>query len=572
MKFGIKWKMIIGFVAVLLIFAGAMGFALHSVSFLQKNVKTTHDHPLTVTRAVIRIEMLLTAMHRSMKDVAMSKGVEERMKYMAIVDEYESEAMDEFAVALDAVLGDRGQQMVKDAERLFLGWRPIRQRVIGLMAERQFDRARLITRTQGDLYVSKMIDALDELVNYAAEKAMGFNEASATMAGRTRSLIVLIFLFGAAVSIAVAFTLSAAVIKKLSVMREGALSFANGKLSHRLKVKGRDELSELADHFNQMADTLNQEMNLRESEIERRTSELTRANQELTTFKENLESKIEERTQELSEKVTKLDKSKKAMLFMVEDLNETTGLLELERSKLDVVNQELEAFAYSVSHDLRAPLRRLSGFSELLVKKYQGQLGEEGQHYLERIIVSSRLMGELIEDLLKLSRLSRQTLRPQQLDLVVMAQAIVDTFELVDGQVPRKWIHPERLVVYGDKNLIQVLLVNVLENAWKFTGKSAHPVVELGSFQEEGRTVFFIKDNGAGFDMTYSDKLFAPFQRLHTSEEFQGTGIGLATVKRIVTRHNGVLWAEGEVNKGATVYFTLNFLSQRSNEERNELT
>lgn len=279
---------------------------------------------------------------------------------------------------------------------------------------------------------------------------------------------------------------------------------------------------------------------------------------EIKLYSSEMEQRVEERTAELLEQKKQLEDSQDALTRSFEEVNASRADLERVLNKYKVVNEELEAFVYSVSHDLRAPLRRLSGFADLMIRKFEGRLGEDGRHYLERIMASSRLMGELIDDLLKLSRLAGQTLRLQDVDLVKLATPIADTLGHSSDGARVAWVCPQSLVVKGDKHLLKVLLVNLLENAWKFSSQAEQPKVELGSKHEAGRWVYYVKDNGAGFDMAYADKLFAPFQRLHTSDEFQGLGIGLATVKRIVTRHNGKIWARGEVNRGATFYFTLN--------------
>jgi light-regulated signal transduction histidine kinase (bacteriophytochrome) len=226
-------------------------------------------------------------------------------------------------------------------------------------------------------------------------------------------------------------------------------------------------------------------------------------------------------------------------------------------AELEATNKELEAFNYSVSHDLRGPLRGIDGFSRALLEDYASTLGSTAKGYLERIISASGRMGELIDDLLELSRLSRVPLRQQPVHLSDIARSIVE--QLGENEPHRQATVriEEGLVAVGDARLLTVVLENLLENAWKFTAKQMDAQLEVGSFQQDDQRVFFVRDNGAGFDMTYANKLFVPFQRLHDQEEFKGTGIGLATVQRIIQRHDGRIWADGEVGKGATFYFTL---------------
>ena len=225
--------------------------------------------------------------------------------------------------------------------------------------------------------------------------------------------------------------------------------------------------------------------------------------------------------------------------------------------QLEESNKELEAFAYSVSHDLRAPLRSIDGFSQALLEDYNDKLDSTGQNYLRRVRAAAQNMGQLIDDILNLSRVTRYEMKKEKVNLSSLAREITD--ELSKAQ-------PERqvsvgiagdLTAKGDPNLLRIMLTNLLDNAFKFTGKHPLAKIEFGSIQKNGQTVFFIRDNGVGFEMKYADKLFTPFQRLHTTNEFPGTGIGLAVVQRIVHRHGGKVWAESEVEKGAAFYFTL---------------
>ena len=226
-------------------------------------------------------------------------------------------------------------------------------------------------------------------------------------------------------------------------------------------------------------------------------------------------------------------------------------------AQLEATNQELEAFSYSVSHDLRAPLRGIDGFSNALLQDYGESLEETAKGYLHRVRAGAQRMGGLIDDLLKLSRFSRVEIHLKEVNLSELAQEIADELQERDPQRQVAFSIAPGLVVEGDKGLLRVVLENLLNNAWKFTQKQLHAAIELGMMQEEDQLVYFVKDNGAGFDMHYANKLFTAFQRLHSPAEYEGTGIGLATVQRIIHRHGGRLWAGGEVDKGATFYFTL---------------
>jgi signal transduction histidine kinase len=233
------------------------------------------------------------------------------------------------------------------------------------------------------------------------------------------------------------------------------------------------------------------------------------------------------------------------------DLEETNRVLE-------GANNELEAFSYSVSHDLRAPLRTIDGFSRILLEDYADKLDEEGEDYLGRVRAASKHMDTLIEDLLDLSRVSRGPLRREVIDLSAMARSIARKLEGLQPERRVRFVAEEGVVAFGDANLLAVALENLLGNAFKFTQKEDEATIEFGAVPQRGGGVaYYVRDDGAGFDPRYADKLFGAFQRLHGADEFEGTGIGLATVARIVHRHGGRVWAEGEVGEGATFYFTL---------------
>jgi PAS domain S-box-containing protein len=279
-------------------------------------------------------------------------------------------------------------------------------------------------------------------------------------------------------------------------------------------------------------------------------TERKQAEEEILRLNAELEKNVDKRTNELRD-------SQLALLNLVDDLNASTKNIALANQALEATNKELESFSYSVSHDLRAPLRSIDGFSQALLEDYQKKLDDTGRNYLERIRTATQNMGMLIEDMLKLSRISRFELRLESVDLSKMFREIAKNSQKNDPARIIDVVIQKGIVIEGDPDLMRIALTNLIDNAWKFTGREARPKIEFGRTDLAGKKVVFIRDNGVGFDMAYVDKLFGTFQRLHTKDEFTGTGIGLATVKRIITRHGGQIWAEGEVGKGAVFYFTL---------------
>ena len=242
----------------------------------------------------------------------------------------------------------------------------------------------------------------------------------------------------------------------------------------------------------------------------------------------------------------------------IQKLNQELEARVIERTtELESMNKELEAFAYSVSHDLRSPLRSIEGFSLALLEDYADRLDDTGKSYLDRVRNATVRMGHLIDDLLKLSRVTRSEMNRERVDLSVIAKDVAGRLAESHPERSAEFVIADGLTAYGDARLLTVALENLFSNAWKFSEKAARSVIQFGVARRENAEAFYVKDNGVGFDMAYAGKLFSPFQRLHKIEEFPGTGIGLATVKRIINRHGGRVWIESEVDKGTTVYFTL---------------
>lgn len=295
-----------------------------------------------------------------------------------------------------------------------------------------------------------------------------------------------------------------------------------------------DEVGVLAESFNDLLAEIERgknEMRAANESLQREVADRQQAEEEIQRLNSQLEARVEERTAELENVV-----------------------------------HELEAFSYSVSHDLRSPLRAIDGFSQALLEDHSAQLDAGGLDYLKRVRGAAQRMGQLIDDLLKLSRINRSDFNPERIDLTLIAE------EILAGIVN---FHPERKFVtrvtsgmtdIGDPQLMRIALENLLENAVKYTSRKERTEIEFGMRNHEGKVSYFVQDNGAGFDMKYADKLFGAFQRLHDAREYPGTGIGLATVQRVIHRHGGAVWADAAIGKGATFYFTLN--TRRESDEK----
>jgi light-regulated signal transduction histidine kinase (bacteriophytochrome) len=283
-------------------------------------------------------------------------------------------------------------------------------------------------------------------------------------------------------------------------------------------ISGPKEIARVAEEFNRMVAVRHE----KEMQIKKLNAEL--------------EKRVHDRTAELE----------KAYVAITTRSNE-----------LEAANKELEAFCYSVSHDLRAPVRTIGGFTKVLIEGYGDQLDKSGKDYLERTGRAVERMAELIDDLLELSRISRSKLVCTDVDLTALATDVTNELKATAPERPITINLQQGLVAHGDAGLLRVLMANLLGNSWKFTRKHEAPRIDFGKEQSRGATVFYVRDNGAGFDMKYANKLFGAFERLHSPGEYEGHGIGLATVQRIVHRHGGHAWGEGRPGEGAIFYFTL---------------
>ncbi len=247
----------------------------------------------------------------------------------------------------------------------------------------------------------------------------------------------------------------------------------------------------------------------------------------------------------------------RALLNILEDFEAEKAKVEVANQNLEAANRELEAFSYSVAHDLRAPLRHIDGFARILQEEWATGLEPEGRQCLERIGEASRHMGRLIDDLLNLSRVGRRELNRQVTSLKNLAEEVVAELRAQGDNREVEWRVGDLPYADCDPSLMKQVFANLLSNALKYTRPRARAVIELGQTQQGNGTLLFVRDNGVGFSMKYADKLFGVFQRLHRAEDFEGTGVGLATVRRILEKHGGRIWADAEVDRGATFYFTL---------------
>ncbi|UCH91685.1 MAG: DUF3365 domain-containing protein [Nitrospirota bacterium] len=308
-----------------------------------------------------------------------------------------------------------------------------------------------------------------------------------------------------------------------------------------------------------------------ENRVRRRTADLNKANRQLELeiherklaeetirqARDNLEKRVQERTGKLAASNAELIREVAERKRAEDDIRNLNSQLVQRSAQLEASNKELEAFSYSVSHDLRAPLRGIDGFSQAVLEDYDDKLDESGRSYLQRVRAASQRMSQLIDAMLNLARLTRADIHTKTFDMSAMVHGILEDLQKIEPEREVECVVANNLLATADPQLIRAVLENLLGNAWKFTRQQPNPRIEFGHGQYKGQAAFFVKDNGAGFDMSYAHKLFGTFQRLHAYTEFPGVGVGLATVHRIIQRHGGQIWAEGAVGEGAIFHFTL---------------
>lgn len=482
----------------------AFGYAV----YLQKNVlwaQTTalYDHPLAVIRAAGELRAHAWRISGSMRDLHVASDRRDVASLAQNLDGIDRSIQDAMVILSNAYLGPRADITALQAE--LKQWRAVSVALLqAKMGSSDDPYARNRLATEGAATAERVLDRIAVIVDFATHKA-ALLHAEAERRGRALETTVLgVFVTVLLASIGVGWLLNRQISRPVQELTSVAAQFGQGQLDARSNSVSANELGELASTFNVMADTI-------------------QAGVQSTAL--------------------------------------LTEQLRRSETSLAAQNKELEAFSYSVSHDLRAPLRSIDGFSRILLEDYDAKLDADGRDSLNRIRAASQRMAQLIDDLLRLSRLSRGELHYESVDLSAMVREIGAE---LSSQNPERRVTlavADGVVANGDRQLLRVALTNLLGNAWKFTGKRVDARVEFGTHDQDGRRSYFVRDNGVGFDPAYADKLFGAFQRLHSSTEYPGTGIGLATVQRVVRRHGGRVWADGVVDQGATISFELDTLT-----------
>lgn len=627
------------------------------------------EHPYVVSNAVRDIHIGITAMQRAMKDIVLSENERELNDLIRTINNYEEEILENFTTVEEKFLGDKKQFI--DARNTFINSKPIREEVIALVNNGNYEAATFVLKSKGNDHITLLFDKTRRMIDFANHKANEFNQSSLEIVSKAKQTVFLLSIVSTLLGFALFIWIYSGVsqpinsiikrIKKVLNTKDadfevlkstnnsiGILDIAISQLEHKdqeleKSVKARtNELYEAKkimenaiDHsfvgmvminyqgfFTKVnkafcdyagysqKELLNMkftDLTVSEEEdnvsayitrvfsgekltdpLEKRCKHKTgkintgqlsmslieggegfkkyifvqvfditkqRAFElELDKYKKGLEKTISNRTIELDEKAIKLEKSQKALTFLLEDVNDIRAQLAISNNKLLSANEELESFSYSVSHDLKAPLRAVIGFSQIIMEDYGKNLDTEVIRYFNLIRNSAENMAVLINDLLHFSRLTRKGIRFSTVNLNNIIERIQNELTLNDDS-SIEWIVQTLPRINADETLMYQVMLNLISNAIKFTEKDNRPKIEIGYFLENDKNVFYVKDNGIGIKADYFKKIFDVFQRLHTTKDYEGTGIGLAIVSKAISKQDGKIWLESELNKGTTFYF-----------------
>ena len=514
MKPSIFSKLLIGPVVAIILASMAMAFALVEINSIVNQTQSIYDHPLRVTRAALEANVDVARMHKNMKELVLSADVTELEEEIIQVNRLEKEVYEHLAVVEEWILAEQGAKLHDETLRLFKDWKPIREEVIASLRNGNQVEAKKISKGKSENHVQLLNDKIMQVKTYAATKS---DEMVTNVKEIHKDTIVYMLMFFI-VSLLIIGIAGYVVAKNISdpikTLNATAQQVKSGNLNQRATGINDREIGELAQTFNEMVEKLATWNHQLESEVRNKTEELYR-------FNANLEKQVQKRTAELQ-----------------------------------AANKELEAFSYSVSHDLKAPLRALQGFSNNVHEKYGDQLDDTGKRWLMFIKTNAERMDTLISHILSFSRLSRAEVKKESVDMNELANQMIAQEKLVCKQ-PVSVKVKQLPTAWGDATLLSVVWQNLIGNAFKYSSTKEKVEIEISGFEDEQFCHYSITDHGVGFDMQHADKLFVIFQRLHAADEFEGTGIGLANVSRIVQKHGGEISATAAVGAGATFNFSL---------------
>ena len=545
MKFGLRQKLFSGFVLIMLMFTITCLVGLSYLQLVVDSLERTLAHPMVVNRASQDIEVLVLSMQRSMYGISLSRERVDMDRQIEEIRKKEDRALGLFSEVQRRMIGNNGKALALNTRIHFYQWRPIRDKAIALARDGKYDQAQIINTTDGDGYVRLLQDELDHLGDYATNRAKMFTEDSVRVAYKAKIIGSITIILSLLISLFISFYLSLSITRRLKSISTATTMMAKGNIKQSLEIKGHDELTQVAGNFNAMASDLAGMYDDLEKKVKERTHELKEANEELQRVKTDLEEKVNERTKDLEEKISELNRSQLAMLYMIEDMNETSR--QLKATQEELIRKErlaiLGQFSGNISHELRNPL----GVIDSSIYYLQMRLNEKDEkvhQHLDRISQSVKTATTIIENLLNLTLMNKPVLT--RYNLSSLLTDCLKTCKIPDTVKVMEDFQESEIMVKAEKDQIRMAIDNLVKNAVAaMDGKGTLTIMTRKTQQEEIEISF--TDTGTGIKPDHLDQVFLPL----FSTKAKGIGLGLSITKMIVENHRGKITAEAKPGKGA---------------------
>jgi len=521
-KYKIKAVILTGFGIVILLIMFLLIVVLLQANKITTLTEEMYTHPFTVGSNLRNIRLNIYEMEHTMEKLVLTDDFNKIEPAVLKIDSIEKKTLHKFEIVKKQYLGDPND--AKDAYQSFINWKLVYHEIIQTLRQGDKIKATNLLHGAGIDYNDALLLKIRILDEFADNKALSFYKHSKVVHRSLYRIVVLFFSIIIVLTGIIGLLISKSITDPINKIVKSIIRISKQNFNVEIDTEEQN-------HFILLDKSVIQLEGLSKSLVQQYNK-----NQEIQ--KELLESQ-------------------NAMIYLLEDVNEIKQELEKTNINLELSNKELEAFSYSVSHDLRAPLRHISGFADLLTERFQDSLPEKAQRYLQTIKDSAHQMGALIDDLLQFSRTGRKEMQQAEMDTNSLIKEVLHSLQNEAKERNIEWEIGELPLAFGDYSMLKQVWINLLSNAIKYTRAKPTANIEIGYKDQNNEYLFFVRDNGAGFDMKYASKLFGVFQRLHSSDEFEGTGIGLANVRRIISKHGGRTWADAELDKGATFYFTL---------------
>jgi len=556
MNFGIRQKLLIGFVVIILLFTGSCFVGLSYIQLLIKSLEFTLDHPMVESRASQDIEVLIVSMQRNMYGISIAQNKTDIDILEKEIRTNEKNALGLISLIQKKMMSNNGKMLALKARLNFYQWRPIRNEAIKDAEKGRFDRAQEINTTKGDPYVHMLQSEMDSLGNFAENRAKLFSKDSHSIASHARVVVILTILLSILIGLLASFKLSASLTRRLRSISMATSDMAKGNINQSLEIKGNDELTLVAGNFNLMAKQLSGIKETLEKKVLERTAELNETNLELNRVKSELEGKVIERTKDLEEKINELNRSQLAMLYMIEDMNETSRQLKamqeelIRKERLAILGQ----FSGNISHELRNPL----GVIDSSIYYLQMRLTEKDEkvlQHLDRISKSVKNATTIIENLLSLTRMNKPVLT--RYSLTKLIEECLKSCKIQDTITVEQDFQASEMMVKAEKEQMRMAIDNIVKNAISaMNGKGTLTIITREN--NEGQAEISFIDTGSGINPDHFTQVFLPL----FSTKAKGIGLGLSITKMIIENHGGKISADAQPGKGAKFIIRLPLFSE----------